>query len=222
MYIVEGNIGTGKSTFLKLVSRYLPSVQVTFEPVAEWQKEIAGASILKNFYHNPQRWAYTMETVSMVHRVRGHMQEQQTFHTKLIERSIYSGHYCFAQNDYFNGFMTDTEWQLYNQWFNFLVPKHCKPPRGFIYLQSDPAIAFNRVKQRNRNGEQSISIDYLAQIDTWHRVFLIQKQNILNHLIDVPVLILDVNEEFETNEKKAAQLMHQVASFLADTGSAIL
>jgi len=33
MYIVEGNIGAGKSTFLKLLSQHVPQVTVVQEPV---------------------------------------------------------------------------------------------------------------------------------------------------------------------------------------------
>ena len=105
MYILEGNIGAGKSTFLTLLAKHLPHICVTLEPMHNWQKQIYGQSLLANFYQDPKRWAYTLETLAMFCRVREHMEEQKKEDTiQITERSIYSGHYCFAQNDYESGF----------------------------------------------------------------------------------------------------------------------
>lgn len=40
IYIVEGNIGAGKSTFLKLLNDHLVNVSVSLEPVYNWQQQI--------------------------------------------------------------------------------------------------------------------------------------------------------------------------------------
>ena len=78
MYIVEGNIGAGKSTFLRLIQAQLPQVSVVFEPLHNWQSQVYGQSILSQFYNDPHRWAYTMETLAMACRVQEHIQEQVT------------------------------------------------------------------------------------------------------------------------------------------------
>ena len=64
MYIVEGNIGAGKSTFLQLIDTHMPDVSVALEPVNNWQNQIYGQSLLTNFYKNPKPWAYTLETLN--------------------------------------------------------------------------------------------------------------------------------------------------------------
>lgn len=76
MYIVEGNIGAGKSTFLKLISKRLSHITVVFEPLHNWQNKVYGQSVLANFYKDPRRWAYTMETLAMACRVQEHLREQ--------------------------------------------------------------------------------------------------------------------------------------------------
>lgn len=150
MYIVEGNIGTGKSTFLRLIEQHIPFLSIVYEPLQAWQTESDSDSILKNFYHAPHRWAFTMETVAMASRVRDHITEQKNASPyRVLERSIYSGHYCFAKNDYNNGFMNDIEWHMYNEWFTLLVAGKCKPPLGFIYLQTAPEISFERIKKEH-------------------------------------------------------------------------
>src|SRR3989337_1493014 len=99
MYILEGNIGAGKSTFLRLIKEHMPEIDVSFEPVHNWQKKVYGQSLLANFYQYPKRWAYTLETFAMICRVIEHLKDQsRCYQKKIIERSIYSGHYCFTLN----------------------------------------------------------------------------------------------------------------------------
>jgi deoxyadenosine/deoxycytidine kinase len=201
MYIVEGNIGAGKSTFLKLVQTYLPHITVVFEPVHTWQNTTGDQSILANFYSDPHRWAYTMETQTLISRVQEHLKEQVHSNPfRLMERSIYSGHYCFATNSYRNGFLNELEWKLYLEWFNFLVTEKCKIPHGFIYLRTNPEVAYERIKKRNRYAENSINFEYIKQIHECHENFLVEKINILQELTEVPTLILDCNEEFELDK----------------------
>ena len=78
MYIVEGNIGVGKSTFLNLIQQNLPEVKILTEPKDNWTNQIYGQSLLENFYKSPQRWAYTLETLAMICRAKDHMREQES------------------------------------------------------------------------------------------------------------------------------------------------
>ncbi len=218
MYIVEGNIGAGKSTFLKLIHEHIPHIGVAFEPLHNWQSQVYGQSLLSNFYQDTARWAFTMETFAMICRVREHMHEQQQKNpNRIMERSIYSGHYCFSVNGYKQGFVSDLEWGLYMQWFNFLIPNKCKAPLGFIYLKTDPDIAYARLKKRNRLAEKKISLSYLKQIHEHHENFLIHKEGLLPELKTVPVLILDCNEDFEDNAAKMQELFEKVQDFMLET-----
>jgi len=214
MFIIEGNIGAGKSTFLKLLQEKIPTVGVAQEPVHNWQKKVYGQSLLANFYQDPKRWAYSIETFAMICRVRDHLIEQEKNETTFIERSIYSGHYCFSQNGYENGFMTTLEWQLYCQWFEFLIPGKCKTPAGFIYLSVDPDVAYKRIKKRNRLAEKQITLAYLKQIHQKHEGFLIHKKGILPELKQVPVLRLDCNQEFETDEVAFQKHLDKISDFI--------
>ncbi len=218
MYIVEGNIGAGKSTFLKLIDEYVDHISVAFEPLHNWQSQVYGQSLLANFYQDTKRWAFTMETFAMICRVREHIHEQQQKNpNRIMERSIYSGHYCFSVNGYKQGFISDLEWGLYMQWFNFMIPNKCQPPLGFIYLKTDPEVAYARLKKRNRLAEKKISLTYLKQIHEHHETFLIEKEGLLPELKTVPVLILDCNEEFESNPAKQHELFEQVQNFMLQT-----
>jgi len=216
MYIVEGNIGAGKSTFLTLIEKHLPQFTVALEPLNNWQKQVYGQSLLANFYEDTRRWAYTLETLTMICRVREHLAEQKNNDPyRLMERSIYSGHYCFAKNGFQNGFLTPLEWEIYSAWFATLIPGKCLPPRGFIYLQVTPEVSYERIKKRNRLAEKNISLKYLKQIYECHENFLIHKTDVIDEIKNVPVLVLNCNQEFESDPEYLKELLHKVELFIS-------
>ncbi len=220
MYILEGNIGAGKSTFLKMLAQELPYISIELEPKNNWLKQVDGQSLLENFYQKPDRWAYTIETFSMICRVKEHQEEQERSHPfHIVERSIYSGYYCFAKNGFEHGFLTELEWSIYQQWFSFLTKNNYKPPQGFIYLRVDPEIAYERTKLRNRAAEKSMPLEYLNQIHNHHDQFLIEKEGILPDILTVPTLILDGNADFEHNHDKFEQQRNMLEEFLIKTQS---
>jgi deoxyadenosine/deoxycytidine kinase len=219
MYIVEGNTGVGKSSFLTLITKLCPEISVIHEPVENWAGQTAGKSLLGNFYTDPARWAYTMETMTMFSRVKEHMREQQKHSDvpRLMERSIYSGHYCFAKNGHAHGFFTPIEWEMYAQWVEFLITKQCQPPRGFIYLRAEPEICFERLRKRNRAGEEGVSLEYMQQIHDWHEKLLVSKHEVASNLKNVPVLVLDCNQDFIAYPERMRQYAEQVRDFLMTT-----
>ncbi len=218
MYLVEGNLGVGKSTFLKLIDQHLPEVKILTEPVDNWMTQIHGQSLLDNFYKNPKRWAYTLETLAMTHRVRDHVREQEKNEPNLImERSVYSGHYFFASNDLESGYFTNVEWVIYNKWADYLVHQKCKAPNGFIYLKADPEVCLKRVKKRNRNCEKTVPLSYIKQIEKWHDNFLINKENVSDKIKNTPVLVLDCNQDFLENPENMQKHVFKIKLFLEQT-----
>jgi len=217
MYILEGNIGSGKSTFLKKIAAEHSLLNIALEPVNIWAKEEYGNSLLQNFYANPHRWALTFETFAMQNRIQDHLIYQQSEHTLLVERSIYSGHYCFAKNSHQSGFISKTEWKIYLDIFNTLVTSTCRVPQGFIYLRVDPAISYQRARKRNRSAEQTIPYEYIEHIHERHDDFLIKKLDISQDLKDVPTLIIDCNEDFETNTVIFEKMSNSILQFIEHT-----
>lgn len=213
MYLIEGNIGAGKSTFLHLMQEELPEVKALFEPITSWSETQGSQSLLSNFYRDTPRWSYTMETFTLFTRTRDLMQEIPTQQITLAERSLYSGYYCFAKNGYLQGQMTDLEWLIYTQWFEFLIPQFYQP-KGFIYLKSSPKICYERTIKRNRQGEETISLAYLEQIHHQHEMFLVKKEGVLHILQSTPVLVIDVSCEFEQNRELIKEYASELKRFI--------
>jgi len=212
MYILEGAIGAGKSTLLSLLKKHVPEIMVKKEPVAAWSDETQN-SLLKKFYKDPVRWAYTFEKATLFERVKNHLDYQLTKESNLVvERSIYSGHYIFAKNSYEQNFLTELEWKMYQEWFDFLVGR-CMTPKGFIYIKAQPEVSYSRIKKRARSGEEAISLEYLHQIYNKHEQLFASNNN-YKLIKNIPVLTLDVDKDFEKNSFYTNQHVDTVKKFI--------
>ena len=68
---VEGNIGAGKTTFLKNFDKYSNSVEVIPEPVQKW-RDVKGHNLLEKFYQEPNRWSMLLQTYVQLTMVQNH------------------------------------------------------------------------------------------------------------------------------------------------------
>ena len=123
----------------------------------------------------------------------------------------------FNKTIFQQGFLDDTEWFLYKEWFTLLVSEKCRIPKGFIYLRVNPEIAYKRIKKRKRDAEKTMHLSYVKQIHDQHEQFLVEKLGILQELKNVPVLLLDCNQEFETDMARFEQHVHELMSFINQT-----
>ena len=214
-FIIEGNIGAGKSTFLRFVANDLP-VQPVFEPHQKWQNVGGTYNLLEQFYNDTSRWAYTFQSYAFVTRIMAQQEATMQFpsSTQVLERSVYSDRYCFAKSAYENGNMSALEWKLYQEWFSWLVDNYVPQPAGFIYLQTQPEICFERLQKRSRHEEQGVPLSYLKQLHAKHDAWLVQKEGISNRLAQIPVLVLECNKDFEADAKVRKELISAVSDFV--------
>jgi len=219
MFLLEGSTGVGKSTFLTLLGQRYPDITIVQEPKEHWLLEVNGESLLGNYYKNPHRWAYTIEIFAMIHRVSDHLREQNAPHPfRVLERSIYSGHYCFAILGHQQHFMSDIEWQAYEQWVDFFFTRRCMPPRGFIYLKADPEVCHKRVRSRAWKSETSLDLGYVTKLCDRHEMFLIKKEGIPDAIKKVPVLVIDANDDFIFDSTILNEKLEEAYLFIKETG----
>lgn len=215
--VVEGNVGAGKSTFLRLLGKHLP-VHLVYEPHEKWQN-IGGENLLDYFYKDSSRWAYTFQSYAFITRVLA--LEQQIASIKhpiiILERSVYSDRYCFAKNCFELGLMTSLEWKVYQEWFEWLVEERGKKPDAFIYLQTDPEICYRRMLKRSRSEEAAVPLNYLQMLHDKHENWLLHKQEVTRSLVATPVLTLECNEDFEHNALQFKKHVDTIEAFLTDS-----
>lgn len=214
-FVVDGNMGAGKTTFLRILSDYL-CAHVIYEPTDKWQKVVGTENLFENYYRDTTRWAYTFQSYAFVTRVMEQEAHALEFSEPIhiLERSVFSDRYCFAKNCFELGFMTELEWQLYQEWFSWLVDNYVTKPQGFIYLRVDPMVCHQRLVKRQRKEETGVSLDYLQRIHQKHEDWLIHKKDVIPGVQDIPVLVLDCNEDFETTMAHQQHHMIKVAEFV--------
>lgn len=211
--IIEGNIGVGKSTFLKIIQHYL-NAQLVFEPHERWQN-VAGHNILDHFYKDMGRWAYTFQSFAFISRIQAQREQLQRLQepVQIVERSVFSDRYCFARNCYEMGSMSDLEWSLYQEWFSWLI-EVLPLPHAFIYLRTDPEVCFERIGKRKRAEEEMIDKAYLAKLHACHETWLVEKKGIAEIIKNIPVLILECSVDFEHNQEVQKAQIKQILAFL--------
>lgn len=214
-FILEGNIGVGKSTFLKMISHYL-NVQIVYEPHEKWQGSGDTANLLDKFYKDTKRWAYTFQSYAFITRIKEQQEyaKKNPFSIQILERSVYSDRYCFAKNCFEMGLMSELEWKLYQEWFSWLIDNYTTKPAGFIYLQTEPSICYDRIKKRNRYEEANVSLDYLQKLHAKHEQWLIKKEGIQEGLKKIPVLILPCDLDFEHNKQEQKKHVEKIVNFI--------
>ncbi len=217
LIVLEGNIGAGKSTLLRLIQQHLP-VSIIAEPTDKWQKVAQDENLLDLFYKDTPRWAYTFQSYAFLTRIQSimeHMAEHREHNTFILERSVYCDRFCFAKNCFEAGFMSPLEWNIYKDWFAWLVESnHAPRPDGFIYLRVEPEIAYERIQKRNRSEESGISQAYLTSLHNKHDDWLIHQKEPCASLKQIPILSLNCNEEFEQNAEKQQDHLAQIANFI--------
>lgn len=219
VFILEGNIGVGKSTFLNLIKKYIKDAQIIFEPADKWQKVGESGNLLDLFYKDTKRWAYTFQSYAFISRVKFLLEtiSKSNNYNFIMERSVYCDRYCFAENCFESGLMNALEWQIYKEWFSWLINGYMPKPAGFIYLQAGPEVCFERLKKRNRSEETGVSLNYLKDLHNKHENWLVNRINIDDNISKLPVLILNCNQDFENNIDIQKQHMLKIASFMSDT-----
>ena len=197
IYFVEGNIGTGKSTFLSMIEKtYGDKYQVIYEPVDVWTnfKDSSGKNILQYFYEDPKRFAYTFQNTAFVSRVEKLQEIDTSKDAIFIERSIWSDKNIFAKNCFESGMMSEIEYMLYEKWFSWLEKNLSIGDYEFIYLRCAPETSFERMKKRSRSEETGVSLEYITQIHNQHEIWM------KNTIASKNTTILNAEENFKNPE----------------------
>jgi len=193
---IEGNIGSGKSTFMKkLKERFGDNPEICFldEPVDTWSnfKDEEG-TILEHYYKDQSTWGFTFQMLAYISRLTllRRALENPDYKYIVTERSLFTDKHIFCKMLYENGVIHPIQYQIYKEWFDEFMTKHAYT---FIYLRTHPTIALERVNKRSRKGE-TIPLSYLEECHRFHEAWLHGE------------MILDANVE----ETDTEQWIHRV------------
>ena len=153
---VAGNIGAGKTTLTKLLSKHY-----SWEPHFE---DVVDNPYLDDFYNQMERWSFNLQIYFLNSRYRQILEIRETGKNIIQDRTIYEDAYIFAPNLHAMGLMTNRDFSNYSGLFE-LMERLVQPPDLLIYLRSSIPNLVNQIHKRGREYENTISIDYLSRLN---------------------------------------------------------
>lgn len=204
--IVEGNIGAGKTTFLNHMSRHT-NVQILFEPLEKWTN-LNGINLLERFYEDPGNFSYTFQNYAMLTYLENHLIVAEK-DIKIMERSIYSGRYCFEESLWLEHKIDRASHEVFVKWFEYA--EKCIQNRDdlIVYLRTTPEIVYDRIQKRNRNGEKILPFEYILRLHNAYEAWLTDTTTARNK---IPVFIMDANLPSQSMRTEYDRLERYIAS----------
>ena len=171
---IEGNIGSGKSTFVEELKRNIHNERVCFleEPVDIWNTIVDkdGITMLENYYKDSKKYAFSFQMMAYISRlsILKKAIESGKYDVIITERSLYTDKHVFCQMLYDNKLIEHLEFIIYNKWFEeFNIIQDIQ----YVYLKTDPQVSYDRVLKRSRVGE-TIPFAYLENCSNYHDKWL--------------------------------------------------
>ena len=196
---VEGLIGAGKSTALRAIRRLVTDVQVFEEPVETWTE------VLDNFYKKPREYSFLFGVTVLL----GFAKKAALKPPVVIERSPATCRYVFNQTLFNDDLLSAAEWELFKDLYDSLKMIQ---PTHIVYIEAPVEVCMERIKNRGRECEKTVSADYLRKLEYQYELML--------RYASVPVIRIDGTASQHEIEIKVAEAVRSILSTSESLGSA--
>jgi deoxyguanosine kinase len=149
---LEGNIGAGKTTLAKALSKELGANLIL--------EEFAENPFLPRFYENPDKHAFALEMSFLAARFN---QLKSVQSTNLFNEHTVSDYVFFKSLIFASITLSPDESVLYKSLFNIIYQK-LTPPDILIFLYTPVEQLLENIKIRGRAYEQNIKREYLEKL----------------------------------------------------------
>ena len=182
---IEGNIGTGKTTFCEMLATDF-SCRLVLE-------QFTDNPFLPLFYEQPERYGFPVELFFMTER---HKQMEAAFANVDLFAPLSIADYFFIKTSLFaKNNLKDEEFRLFYRLFEVLNSTFPKPDI-LVYLHRSVDNLLENIKKRGRNYETDISREYLTEIqNVYFEYFRTEKS--------LPIVIVDVEGVDFINDEAA-------------------
>ncbi len=192
---IAGNIGSGKTTLTKLLSKHF-GWKAHFE-------DVDTNPYLNSFYEDMQRWSFNLQVYFLNSRFRQVIKIRQSGKTVIQDRTIYEDAYIFAPNLHSMNLMSTRDFENYSSLFE-LMSTFIQPPDLLIYLRSSVPNLVNQIQKRGREYEESIRIDYLKLLNERYEGWITKYEA-------GKLLIIDVDDiDFESNPEDLGMVIEKI------------
>lgn len=198
--VVEGIIGSGKTTFMKWLGRFVQqhehiggraNIIIIEEPQHLWVNEL-GQDLLKDFYDNPSQATAMPLQEGIIEAFRRlyaeHKFRKHDWNTVIIlERSIFSALHVFIKTMAQNGFLLPFDVELLTKQIKAIEMSLDM----VIYLRTNPRVANDRLAQRSTIESDKITLLYQQQLCAAYDDWLMYDKTPREYFEKYLVIVLD-------------------------------
>lgn len=172
---IEGNIGSGKTTFTKQYAKITGATAI--------YEQFSDNPFLELFYKNPKQHAFPLEMSFLSERF-------QQLNNIFSKPDLFTEHYVsdytflktliFAKNN-----LTPEEYELFKNFFNILNQKLPKPDL-IVFLSTELDYLKENIQTRGRGYEKLIETKYLELLNSRYQEMLLTR-------LDLPIVLIEYN-----------------------------
>lgn len=166
--VIDGNIGSGKSTQLKLLET--KGVPVKYEPIEDWPLDM--------YYSNPTRWGFLFQIIIL-----------QTLKT-VKGFSVYERSPLSSLNVFWELMSKTPEEDLaYRRAYDM----YAWYPDVYIYINTSPDTCYNHITKRTQDGDSAVDMELLNRLDKQY-LKMYEKITCSRYMVDGNKPINEVND----------------------------
>jgi deoxyadenosine/deoxycytidine kinase len=200
---LAGNIGAGKTTAAKLLSQAF-GFELFDEPVIDNR-------FLKDYYADMRRWSFTLQLEFLIRRVEHHELIHSVKKSCVQDRTLYEDPEIFAKYLHGLGHMTDSELDLYYEYFQRLSRTIIRPDKVICFEVANEDVLLERIRTRGREEEKGIQRQFLRGLNGYYTGFPL----VLQEKYGVDCLVMDVSTQDIRRGRGREEFLDRVSTFLS-------
>ncbi|VDP22178.1 unnamed protein product [Schistosoma margrebowiei] len=176
--MVEGNIGCGKSTFLRYFQQLSPKNEVMHEPLYLW-KDARGYDLFLSFHITVCSDLFDIKLATVIIGINilnqyAYWKGQSIAVGTVLQKicTISKSQKVFVST----GSISDADYEELLKIFQWILKNKSGPVDLIVYLRASPTVCFERLRARNRSGEEDIPLKYLEDLHELHEAWLIERR----------------------------------------------
>jgi deoxyadenosine/deoxycytidine kinase len=199
---LAGNIGAGKTTAAKLLSQSF-GFELFDEPVIDNR-------FLRDYYADMKRWSFTLQLEFLIRRVEHHELIHSVKKSCVQDRTLYEDPEIFAKYLHGLGHMTDSELDLYYEYFQRLSRHIVRPDKVICFEVGSEDVLLERIRTRGRQEEKGIQRQFLRGLNGYYASF----PQVLKEKYGVDCLVMDVSTQDIRRGRGREEFLDRVSGFL--------
>ena len=193
--VISGNIGVGKTTLSKKISKKF-----------NWNlqlEEVKNNPYLDDFYKSMSDWSFHLQIFFLNSRFNQIQKISESDNVVIQDRSIYEDYEVFTKTLHDSGVLKDREFNNYKRLYNTIL-KYISQPDLHIYLRNNNIDnIIKNIKKRKRDFEKTIDKNYLQKLNEYY-------ENWIRKHPKKKILIIDLSENDFVEDQEYLNIIYDM------------